>query len=218
MEDITQKQKVYILQLNEKYNEKYNIKEDIPKSKKDATLYITKIKDKYNIIDSHSLKNFKLHKDINRLIIEKYPTHQISYDIHHIQKINIYCFAFYQLMVIDWDYKSFDDIQEIVKSFLINNPYFYFHIYQTFNGYHAYCLSHVLPHNNFKSLKYMKELQCDKYYMNFSFYTGYNIRLNKKKNRNEEFIEKFICDIGDKTYLNKKLLKLLKIKDKYILN
>jgi hypothetical protein len=132
-------------------------------------------------------------------------------------QIDLICFK--NLLVVDWDIKHGESKQELlenIKESIQKIPYT-FYIYETFNGYHGYLISQTFLYSEWKTIELLNKLNCDPFYIGFTRKVGFVIRLNKKKNRNEEFIEKFICKINDYTILPE-LEKLINIKDNLTCN
>lgn len=96
----------------------------------------------------------------------------------------------------------------------LSNINYSFLIYETKNGFHAYNISKRFPFNQLVSYQEMHNLKCDNWYINFTKYVGYVTRLEKKKNRDEEFIEKFVVQINSHLNIDPHLKKLVQIKDK----
>jgi len=63
----------------------------------------------------------------------------------------------------------------------------------------------------------MKTLGCDQFYIGFTRYTGFVVRLNKKKDRDEKYIERFVAKLGNEPDINI-LLDLLRLKDRLLEN
>lgn len=108
--------------------------------------------------------------------------------------------VFKNMCVIDWDisenYPSKELLFEFLTKFLKKFPYTFF-LYETFKGYHGYIISHTFDFFNWNTVKLLQSLKCDPFYIGFTRKIGFVVRLNKKTNRNETFIEKFSCQIND---------------------
>ena len=124
--------------------------------------------------------------------------------------------AFRRLMVLDYDCKCKETKKDVLNDVIniLENSGLVFMIYSTKNGYHAYCISREFEINN-DTYQLMYDLKCDVYYISFVKYVGFVVRLEKKPNREEEYIEKFVMKIGSGEE-NEKLKKLLDIKDNLI--
>lgn len=123
--------------------------------------------------------------------------------------LKIICFK--KLMILDYDKIELAEIEEILNK----NTNYTFLIYQTFGGYHAYCISDEFDYTKQETLQLMFDMKCDRFYINFTRYVGFVTRLQKKNDREEEYIEKFVKQIGTKK-INQKLLNLVKFKDTLI--
>lgn len=138
-------------------------------------------------------KKYIIEKETNDYILGK----QIINEDNHQIIYNLICFK--ELLVLDWDLKgniTKNDLLNEITELLSSMPYT-FYIYETYNGYHAYCVSHKFLYNNYKTLKLMKSLKCDDFYISYIRKTGFTVRLNKKPNRKELFVEKFVCQINN---------------------
>ena len=161
-------------------------------------------------------------KDIKYIIKEEGPGYIIGTQLNTYSKLCMNLISFQNLMVIDWDASPIkdtdkngkDELLKSIKVLLEQFPYT-FYIYETFNGFHGYLVSKNFDYYSWDTLKLLKQLQCDKYYIGFTRKIGFTVRLNKKLNRNEEFIEKFVCKINDYPILQE-LQKLIEIKDNLI--
>jgi hypothetical protein len=131
--------------------------------------------------------------------------------------------SFKHLLVLDYDVpKNTDDLQTAKQKLLqhitniLKNTNYQFHIYETYKGYHVYCVSKSFDYNDHTVHKLMKELGCDHFYIGFTRYVGFVVRINKKHNRNELYIEKFVKIINKNIPEIHHLVDLLKIKDDLI--
>lgn len=89
-------------------------------------------------------------------------------------------------------------------------------IYTTFNGFHVFITSEIIPHNSKRCFELSDYLGSDIYYKLFSRRFGYKVRLNPKKDRCEFLSSIFLEKIGDQTEL-KNLVDLLQIHDELTL-
>lgn len=175
------------------------------------------------------------HKDIT-LIFKKLDTpitpflQNTKYIIK--KKINSHCFigqqithkkvmdliVFTNLCVIDWDisdlYPTKTILLEFLKEFLKTFEYTFF-LYETFKGYHGYIMNHTFDYYHRNTVKLLQSLKCDPFYIGFTRKIGFVVRLNKKTNRNETFIEFFCCQINDFPILPE-LQELIDIKAKFL--
>jgi hypothetical protein len=143
----------------------------------------------------------------------------IGKQLHTKKNTEMKLICFKNFMIIDWDLPSNKDkecfLEEIIHH-LRTFPYT-FYIYETYNGYHGYLVSEKQWFADWNSIKLLKELKCDEFYIGFTRKVGFVVRLNKKPNRNEEFLERFVCKVNDYP-VNKELETLLKIKDSFTIN
>jgi hypothetical protein len=138
----------------------------------------------------------------------------IGKQLHTKRNMEMDLICFKDFMIIDWDLpenKTKDEFLTEIKEHLKLFPYT-FYIYESFNGFHGYLMSKKFWFANWNTIKLLKQLNCDKFYIGFTRKVGFVVRLNKKSNRNEEFIEKFICKINDFPILPE-FIKLIEIKD-----
>lgn len=152
--------------------------------------------------------------NLKYIIKEEYSNYKIGVQINvnTNKKIDLICFDYF--LIVDWDLEENQTKQELlekIKNNLINYPYTFL-IYETFNGYHGYLMNAKFYYSDINTIKLLKEFNCDKFYIGFTRKVGFVIRLKKKENRNEEFIEKFSCKINDYPILPE-LQNLLDIKD-----
>lgn len=141
----------------------------------------------------------------------------IGKQIHLKKNIEMELICFKDFVIIDWDLPENKTKQEFlidIKELLSKFPYT-FYIYETFNGYHGYIMSKKMWFANWNTIKLLEDLKCDKFYIGFTRKVGFVVRLNRKINRMEEFIEKFICKIND-FYILPDCQILIDIKDKLI--
>ncbi len=118
----------------------------------------------------------------------------------------------HNILVLDWDTLSLDEIITAMKSFRNLN----FRIYKTTRGYHAYCTNKMFSHKDYRTLQLMKDLKCDDIYVHFVRNFGFIIRAQKKYEM-EPYIEKFEVDIVNyDASVDKKILSILKLKDSII--
>ena len=120
-------------------------------------------------------------------------------------------------MILDWDVaieESKSDLLEKIKGYLKETKYTFL-IYETTNGYHGYNISERCPFYNKEIYQEMYKLKCDPWYINFTKYVGFVTRLEKKKDRNENFIEKFVIQINEYP-IDNHLKELVNMKDSLI--
>lgn len=171
-------------------------------SLEDSKLIIKKLKENGLFMStSINVKNYTFKE------IEKGDGYGI-YNQHNLYKnSNMYVIIFDKLMVLDYDNITYDEVFNILKN--VDQTFL---IYKTYNGYHAYCVSKRYDHKNYSSLQLMYDLKCDNIYINFCKKYGYCVRLSKKLNRDEKFIEEFVGTVGTKIK-DSLLLNLVNIKD-----
>lgn len=130
------------------------------------------------------------------------------YNQHNLYKnSNMNIIIFDNLMILDYDNITYDEVRNILGE--VDET---FMIYKTYNGYHAYCVSTAYGHKNYRTLQLMYDLKCDQVYISFCYEYGYCVRLSKKINRDEKFVEEFVSIIGTKPE-DKDLVSLVNIKD-----
>ena len=126
----------------------------------------------------------------------------------------MYYLRFYNLMMLDFDQLSIEQITDKLSTFAANG--FVFKIYKTFNGYHVFVLNQEFPHSQRESYTLMRVLDCDNFYCLFSYKYGYNIRLNKKQGRDEEYVARYHSTIGDEKNIRPELAELMTVHDRYL--
>ena len=172
-------------------------------TQKQITIILDNLKRDNNIVntkrinfDIYGYKYDKLEKD-----------YLIGTQINNSTGNKLKVMSFFNFLVIDWDNVSLDFIKDLLK-----NDHCTWYIYKTHSGYHGYCMSKFWSHYKQDTLMYMQKMSCDPVYMSFVKSVGFVIRIQKKKNRNEKYIEKFVCQINDYPILPR-LLKLNNIKN-----
>ena len=195
------------LKLLENYSDqkikiKLNVEEDV--DRKELT-----IRELSRIIQADSRFSIKVEESI----ITATPKYEYG-----IQKSDLcedgklFYLKFYNLMMLDYDGKSLDEILVRFVKLKIT-----FRVYQTFNGYHVFITSTAHNHSDGKSSRLMRQLGCDEYYIKFSKKYGYKVRLSKKLGRDEEYLAKYIgtySNIDD--YEDPELVKLTQLHDRYV--
>lgn len=125
--------------------------------------------------------------------------------------------VFKNLCVIDWDtsdnYPTKKLLYEFLTEFLKTQKYTFL-LYETFKGYHGYIISHTFDFFDWNTVKLLQSLKCDPFYIGYTRKIGFVVRLNKKTNRNETFIEKFCCQINNYQILPE-LQELIDIKETF---
>ena len=145
-------------------------------------------------------------KNLKYIIEEETDDYFIGVQQNLLKKTEMKLISFKNLMVLDYDNTTLDNIENI----LCNYPYTFL-VYKTYSGYHVYNISEEFPRSN-STLQLMHDMKCDYYYINFCKYTGFTVRLDKKKDRKEEYIEKYVKQINN-YLINDKLKELVKYKD-----
>jgi len=129
-----------------------------------------------------------------RLLIDK-DDYYIAIDL----LTNTYYICYRDVMMIDVDrYKNKDigvDTLDEIKYKLANYPEFFFRIFSSRNGYHIFVINKSLDYKSEESIKLMYDLNCDFYYIVYSYLRGWSVRFNKKKG--EENIDNLYLWIGD---------------------
>lgn len=115
--------------------------------------------------------------------------------------------SFKSLMILDYDNCTIKEVEEKLFKF----PYTFL-VYKTFNGFHCYNITREFDYKDKNTLKLMSEMKCDDWYIQFTSKIGFVTRLERKFDRKEEYIEKFIKIINDYP-VNDKLLNLVEFKD-----
>lgn len=181
--------------------EENDLKIELPKTNKDLKKIII------NCYKNNIYIPIKI--NFNNLIYTKqYETDEyiIGNQFHIRENYTLKICSFKNLLTLDYDNINLNEIEELLKNKGT------FRIYKTYNGYHAYCTSKIYSYFKYNTLKLMHSLKCDNWYISFCKYTGFTVRLQTKKDRKEEYIEKYIKTIGNDIEIEK-LVKLLDIKD-----
>lgn len=144
--------------------------------------------------------------------IEKTNYYTISYQYNNIKNTTMKVMVLKNMMMLDYDDMSLEQVKKFLEK--SNEKY---EIYKTFNGYHAYCLSKEYYFRDYKTLQIMKTLGCDELYISYCYNLGVCVRLSKKQNRNEDYVEKYVCSFGNNR--ERDILRYLLIeKDKLLEN
>lgn len=147
---------------------------------------------------------------IKEVVLKYTSDYEHGYQINeNFNENKMYYLKFYDMLMIDYDNKNIEELHKLLDKYD-----FAYKIYETTNGYHVYVTSHKISYNEDNSTKILLNLNCDKRYIIFSKYNGYNIRLSKKKNE-EKFNYKFVEDYG-KGVSNGELLGLIDILDFFV--
>jgi len=127
----------------------------------------------------------------------------------------MYYLKFYNMMMLDVDTS---DGSELILGKLLNQLKtinMKFRIYKTYNGYHVFIISELIKYNHPELLDLTKRLGGDIYYALFANKTGFKVRLNSKLGRKENYIARYVCEVGIKP-ANILCKKLIEIHDYYI--
>jgi len=125
-----------------------------------------------------------------------YSTDRVEYGYQYsklCKDSKMYYLKFFDMMMLDYDKIEYD----VLLSYFKDTPYT-IKIYKSYNGYHVFVLSHILPHNSRLSYAIMESLRCDPYYCLFSYKYGYKVRLSPKLGRDEGILYNEIGTIGNK--------------------
>jgi hypothetical protein len=119
----------------------------------------------------------------------------------------LYYLKFYELLVLDYDGIPLDEVLNRLQEKKYDCL---FYIYQTAGGYHVYLVSELIHHRS--AIEFMKSLKCDYMYIKYAYTNGFKIRLSKKLNRDEPFLENYVQSYGKATLCDdaKKLLEIRK--------
>ena len=128
----------------------------------------------------------------------------------HCANGKMYYLKFYNLMMLDYDAISLDQLKQKLFPF---QERFRFRIYVTCNGFHVFIISCRIPHRICFDL--MKALECDPYYTLFSYKYGYKIRLSPKLGRSETFLAQLVEEFGQASP-EPELMELMDLHDRFI--
>ncbi len=196
----------YLLPLSEKRRNNINEKLDLDKLSKILQRPINRLEDltrndyylisnnpKYNF--SYCLSHFNLLK--RDQVINQSIDYEYGYQVSELCRDNkMYYLKFYDFLTLDYDGITLEEIKVILASQFKNLDKVKFYIYQTYNGYHLYYMSQPLNHLDKSTCYLMKRLQCDLWYILFSHKNGFKIRLSKKIDRDETYVERFLEEWG----------------------
>jgi hypothetical protein len=112
---------------------------------------------------------------------------------------NTYYICYRNLLMIDVDRYKQDvgtDTLEDLKLKLNKHPEFFFRIYSSRNGYHVFVLNRKMDYKSDESIRLMKDLGSDFYYIVYTYLRGWSVRLNKKKGEeNRDDLYEWIGDV-----------------------
>lgn len=124
----------------------------------------------------------------------------------------LYYLVFYDFLMADIDgVINIDELTNNLLSLCLTAR-----LYRTYNGYHIFITSQFINHKSRNAKFIMDTFNCDLFYNAFSFLNGFKVRLNPKIRDDEYIAAEYIQTIGNEPE-NIKLLNLLLIHDKYIL-
>lgn len=130
---------------------------------------------------------------------------------------NTYYVCYRELLMVDIDfYKENIPNTETVKSELVSNRKeeqlamiinrfkiycvddrtLLFRLYSSRNGIHGFLISRPCNYKSDESIQLMISLNCDFYYVIYSYIRGWSVRLNKKESDIDPVLYKHICDVG----------------------
>ena len=173
---------------------------------KDLSFILSNIYTRYNNFIPKRLS----FDNLEYIVQEETADYIIGIQKHLKKKIEFKIMSFKNIMVLDYDNTTLESIETILKRY----PYT-FDIYATHNGYHVYVVSRTFDIADKQTLQLMHDMKSDPYYISFCKFVGCCVRLQKKANRQEEFIEKFIKRVGD-VPVDRKIDAIIAFKDKLI--
>ena len=119
--------------------------------------------------------------NIKYIIDQEFPDYIIGRQIKYNNTMKLICFT--DLAIIDYDCKngqSKESLKNELVIYLQKFPYTFL-LYETFNGYHAYIVSHKMLHCKHTTINILQDLNCDPIYIGYVRKVGFVVRLNKKK-------------------------------------
>lgn len=127
----------------------------------------------------------------------------------------LYYIVFYDLLMVDLDINIdtptiLNSIASILLEFNVSGR-----LYKTYNGYHLFITSKPINHKSTEAEYLMKILQCDMFYIRFSYFNGFKVRLNPKNRDDECIAAEYISTIGNVSE-DPSLIELLEIHDIYL--
>jgi len=213
----TKSQLLYIEYLFNRYEQETKLPDDI-KNYDDVHKYIKYFKTKYNHFNFNDYHTFEQLTNIKYNIKYTSNLYIKGTQVFDDYTKNIDFIAFKNILMLDIDDK--ENIDEVCIILLLYYPTELFYIYETFNGYHIYCISRFFNPKDMETIKLMESIKCDEMYIKFTFfYNMFNIRTSRKLNRikKEKYIEKFYNKIGFGIEDNI-IMKCIKKKDKLTCN
>jgi hypothetical protein len=103
----------------------------------------------------------------------------------------MYYIKFYDMLVLDIDTDTDTDYNEL-KDYLLQYKRFKFRVYKTFKGYHVFITNMLFNYSREVSVEVAKALGSDLYYLLYTKYNGYTVRLSPKIGRKETITHAFV--------------------------
>jgi len=141
---------------------------------------------------------------LQKTVIKPQRLHRddVNYYIATDMMTNTYYICYRTLLMIDIDYykhekqRSKDELLTMIDNYCDQHKDYRFFIYSTRNGLHVFLVSHHMDYKSVQALQIMIDLDCDFYYVVYSYIRGWSVRLNKKKNEEDDQLYHFITDLG----------------------
>lgn len=127
----------------------------------------------------------------------------------------LYYIVYYDLLMVDIDSVAINinTITECLNILKLTGR-----LYRTYNGYHIFITSQPINHKSSEAKYIMEALQCDLFYITFSYLNGFKVRLNPKLRDDEIVAAEYIATIGNgNENEDPQLVTLLLLHDDYIL-
>jgi len=158
---------------------------------------------------------------VKHFFITEYSTDYeigFTYLSHKTKNCFIKYIKFYNLFVLDYDLNKDQTKESLLKKIKESlDIRFSYKIYETYNGYHVFLLSCPIQHNSKYMLNLASAFKSDPFYILYTHYYGYSIRISHKIGRNEndwnQNTHKFVCDYGSEN-IDQYCLKLINIFEK----
>lgn len=176
------------------------------KTRGDVAQLLKYYENNYDIYIPYSIN----YKQISYQIIEQYRDYMIGFQSHSNRDYAIKVLVFYNVLMLDIDNTDLESLMIKLQQF----PYTFW-IYQTNNGYHVYIVNKTFNPMAFSTLQLMYNLGCDPAYIAFTKLSGFVVRISKKPNREEPFIERFVQQVNDFP-TSESIVRLLSIKDSLV--
>jgi len=105
--------------------------------------------------------------------------------------------CFRNLLMLDIDgQKNVEEVIPKLQGFCEDNRDYLFHIYESRNGLHVFCVSHKKDYTNLNDIDFMLKHNSDFFYTLYAHIRGWCVRLNKKKHEPKKSITKFLRSVG----------------------